>query len=73
MEETNYHQTSADATNAENHSYLSKKTWASKLRLWQVADLQQPNRLTSMMTRPFIYATFPVVVFCGFSYGSSLV
>lgn len=50
-----------------------RKTYFDKLKLFQKADLQKPNELKGMMTRPLIFATFPVIFYAGFSYGSNLV
>lgn len=52
------------------HNY-TPKTYLAKLKLWQKQD--KPNELLGMITRPFVYLSFPVVVFCGFYYGASLV
>ncbi|KAF2644237.1 serine/threonine kinase 16 [Massarina eburnea CBS 473.64] len=51
----------------------SRKTYLSKLALYQTSDLQKPNQLPGMMTRPLIYLSFPVILYAGFSYGSNLV
>jgi hypothetical protein len=50
-----------------------RKTYLDKLKLIQVSDLHKPNQLKGMMTRPLIFATFPVIFYAGFSYGSNLV
>ncbi|MCJ1237189.1 hypothetical protein MMC14_005174 [Varicellaria rhodocarpa] len=58
----------------QGHSIPSStKTYLQKLALFQKADLEQPNRLYGMMTRPLIFLTFPVIFYAGFSYGSNLV
>ena len=58
----------------QGHSISSStKTYLQKLALFQKADLEQPNRLYGMMTRPLIFLTFPVIFYAGFSYGSNLV
>ncbi|KIW21959.1 uncharacterized protein PV07_12635 [Cladophialophora immunda] len=65
----------SDSTAAFGHAGSlprTKKTWFDKCRLWQEADLPKPNQLGSMVKRPFVYTTFPVIAFCGFSYGASL-
>lgn len=49
------------------------KSFAQKLKLWQSADLEKPNRIGDMILRPLQYFSFPVIFFCGFYYGSSLV
>jgi hypothetical protein len=50
-----------------------RKTYLDKIKLFQTADLQKPNQLLGMMTRPLKFATFPVIFYAGFSYGSNLV
>lgn len=50
-----------------------RKTYFDKLKLFQKSDLQKPNELKGMMTRPLMFATFPVIFYAGFSYGSNLV
>ncbi|KAK6379067.1 hypothetical protein LTS17_006771 [Exophiala oligosperma] len=49
------------------------KTYLTKLQLWQKEDLRKENQFWGMVKRPLIYLRFPVIVFCGFYYGSSLV
>lgn len=49
------------------------KTYLTKLQLWQKEDLRKENHFWGMVKRPLIYLRFPVIVFCGFYYGSSLV
>ncbi|KAK9234239.1 major facilitator superfamily domain-containing protein [Lipomyces kononenkoae] len=48
-------------------------TLAKKLRLFQPGVFSHPNRIHRMMVRPLVFLSFPVIVFAGFSYGSSLV
>jgi hypothetical protein len=50
-----------------------RKTYIDKIKLYQTADLQKPNELLGMMTRPLKFSTFPVIFYAGFSYGSSLI
>jgi hypothetical protein len=50
-----------------------RKTYLDKLKLFQAADLEKPNHLLAMMTRPLLFLTFPVISYAGFSYGSNLV
>jgi hypothetical protein len=50
-----------------------RKTYLDKLKLIQASDLHKSNQLKGMMTRPLIFATFPVIFYAGFSYGSNLV
>ncbi|KAF2710562.1 MFS general substrate transporter [Pleomassaria siparia CBS 279.74] len=50
-----------------------QKTYLDKIKLFQKADLQKSNQLVGMMTRPLKFATFPVIAYAGFSYGSNLV
>ncbi|KAJ4291755.1 hypothetical protein N0V90_009650 [Kalmusia sp. IMI 367209] len=51
----------------------TRKTYIDKIKFFQTSDLQKPNELKGMMTRPLIFATFPVIFYAGFSYGSNLV
>ena len=44
-----------------------------KLKVFRKQDLRYPNRLKSMVLRPLIFLTFPVILYSGFSYGSNLV
>ncbi|PSN60646.1 MFS transporter-like protein [Corynespora cassiicola Philippines] len=53
-------------------SYKSKTYW-DKIKLFQKTDLEKPNELKAMMTRPLIFLSFPVIFYAGFSYGSNLV
>ncbi|KAK8158883.1 major facilitator superfamily domain-containing protein [Phyllosticta citrichinensis] len=50
-----------------------RKNYLDKIKLWQHADLEKPNELLGMLWRPLIFATFPVIFFSGFTYGSNLV
>lgn len=50
-----------------------RKTYLDKIKLFQISDIRKPNKLKGMMTRPLIFATFPVIFYAGFSYGSNLV
>ncbi|KAF2474854.1 MFS general substrate transporter [Lindgomyces ingoldianus] len=50
-----------------------RKTYLDKIKLFQAADLQNPNELKGMVCRPLIFLTFPVIFYSGFSYGSNLV
>jgi hypothetical protein len=56
----------------ETHMY-TPKTYMDKIKLFQKSDLEKPNELKGMMTRPLIFLTFPVIFYAGFSYGSNLV
>jgi hypothetical protein len=49
------------------------KSYLAKLKLFQTSDLRKPNELKGMMTRPLIFLTFPIILYCGFSYGSNLI
>ena len=51
----------------------SKKSYWSKLKVFDKKALQYPNRLKGMILRPLIFLTFPVVFYAGFSYGSNLI
>ena len=51
----------------------TRKTYLTKLKLFQTSDLRKPNQLKGMVTRPLLFATFPVIFYAGFSYGSNLV
>ncbi|KAF2014697.1 MFS transporter [Aaosphaeria arxii CBS 175.79] len=57
---------------SQNHTYKLKSYW-DKINLVQRSDLQKPNELRGMATRPLIFLTFPVIFYAGFSYGSNLV
>jgi hypothetical protein len=62
------------ATAASSHPLpVKRKTYLDKVKLFQATDLQKPNELKGMMTRPLIFLTFPVIFYAGFSYGSNLV
>jgi MFS family permease len=50
-----------------------RRTYLDKIKIFQPADLRKPNELKGMITRPLIFATFPVIFYAGFSYGSSLI
>ncbi|KAH7132309.1 serine/threonine kinase 16 [Dendryphion nanum] len=62
----------ASTTLTTPHPY-KRKTYLDKLKLFQASDLQKPNELKGMITRPLIFLTFPVILYAGFSYGSNLV
>jgi hypothetical protein len=61
------------ATAASASPAFKKKTYIDKIKLFQSSDLQKPNELRGMMTRPLIFLSFPVIFYAGFSYGSNLV
>lgn len=54
-------------------THTKQKTYLDKIKLFQSADLNKPNHLVGMVTRPLIFLTFPVIAYAGFSYGSNLV
>jgi hypothetical protein len=62
----------SSAVSSRSPSYKCK-TYLDKIKLFQKSDLQKPNQLVGMMTRPLKFATFPVIFYAGFSYGSNLV
>lgn len=47
-----------------------RKTYWDKLKLFGPS---KPNQLWTMMKRPFIFTSLPVVVYCGFAYGCTVV
>jgi len=47
----------------------SRKTYWQKLSLFYKP---KRNLLWTMMKRPFLFFTLPVVVYCGFTYGASI-
>lgn len=51
----------------------TRKTWFDKLRLLNTEHLRYPNRSKNMIIRPFIFLSFPVISYAGFSYGSNLI
>ena len=50
-----------------------RKAWSDKLKLFNKRDLRYPSGLGSMIIRPLIFLSFPVISYAGFSYGSNLV
>ena len=52
---------------------LKRKSFYTKLKVFDKQELRYPNRLKSMALRPLIFLSFPVISYAGFSYGSSLV
>ena len=52
---------------------MPTKSFYSKLKVFDTQALGYPNRLKSMVLRPLIFLSFPVIFYAGFSYGSSLV
>jgi MFS family permease len=48
------------------------KTYWNKIALFQSSDLRKPNELKGMVTRPLVFLSFPVVAFCGLTYGFNL-
>ena len=60
----------ADNCDYKNHQ---KKSYISKLKVFESKSLTYPNRLRGMVLRPLIFLTFPVILYSGFSYGSNLV
>lgn len=81
MEETNFlrHETieviSDEYRNPEKTAlpiFDKTKTCWDKMKLFQLADLQKPNEIKGMMLRPLVFSTFPVIFFCGFTYGFNL-
>lgn len=51
------------------HAY-TRKSYLQKLKL---TDKKRPFHLPRLMVRPLLLFQFPVVVYCGFTYGSFLV
>ncbi|KAK7510693.1 serine/threonine kinase 16 [Phyllosticta citriasiana] len=58
---------------SEPSTARKRKNYLDKVKLWQKADLEKPNELLGMVRRPLIFATFPVIFFSGFTYGSNLI
>ena len=54
-------------------SATTTKSFPAKLSLVHRRSLAQPNRLFQMAYRPLYLLTFPIVTWCGFTYGSGLV
>lgn len=50
-----------------------KKSYWTKLKVFDKEVLRYPNHLKGMFLRPLIFLKFPVVVYSGFSYGSNLI
>ena len=63
------------AIDAEKYDYKNhqKKSYLSKLKVFESKSLTYPNHLKGMILRPLIFLTFPVILYSGFSYGSNLV
>jgi hypothetical protein len=53
--------------------YGKQKTYFDKIKLLRTYDLKKPNHLLSMVKRPLVFLSFPVIFYAGFSYGSNLV
>jgi MFS family permease len=53
--------------------YGKQKTYFDKVKLFRTYDIKKPNHLLSMMKRPLVFLSFPVIFYAGFSYGSNLV
>ncbi|PVI01321.1 MFS general substrate transporter [Periconia macrospinosa] len=62
-----------ETTSAPEPPPAQRKTYLDKIKIFQASDLRKPNELIGMMTRPLVFATFPVIFYAGFSYGSNLV
>ena len=65
----------ADMETAQSTSppVWKRKSYLDKLKIWQSSDINKPNHLVGMVSRPLIFLTFPVIAYAGFSYGSNLV
>ncbi|TDZ35036.1 putative MFS-type transporter [Colletotrichum spinosum] len=50
----------------------SRKTFVDKLKLFNKGDFDHQASLRGMVVRPFLYLSFPVIVFSGFMYGAIL-
>ena len=61
---------SVSSTVATNHS---KKSYWSKLKVFDTKVLRYPNHITGMVLRPIIFLSFPVLFYSGFCYGSNLI
>lgn len=59
-----------DPPSAAPSTNYHRKTYLQKLSL---LDKPRPNTILTMMYRPLIFLSFPVVAYAGFSYGSSLI
>jgi hypothetical protein len=60
-------------TPASETSEYPRTSYLQKLRLWRTQDLQQPNRLWSMVWRPIEFFSYPVIVYSGICYGCTVV
>lgn len=57
-------------TSVESDTVYTKKTYLQKLSLF---GKPRPNKLLTMMWRPFTFVTLPVIVYSGFAYGCTVV
>ena len=55
---------------ATNHV---RKSYWSKLKVFDTKVLRYPNHLKGMVLRPLIFLSFPVIFYSGFCYGSNLI
>ncbi|RDW87886.1 hypothetical protein BP5796_03580 [Coleophoma crateriformis] len=57
------------ATAINTHNMYHEKSYWQKLSL---LGKPQPNKLSTMIKRPFTFVSLPVIVYCGFSYGCTV-
>lgn len=62
-----------EATESSLSPTKKQKTYLDKLKLWQAAGSRKSGPFWSMVTRPLVFLSFPVIFYAGFSYGSNLV
>ena len=64
--------TVADVEHKSNKD-VRQRTYLNKLKVFDRQELLYPNRLRRMVIRPFVFLSFPVIFYAGFSYGASLI
>lgn len=62
----------ASAPGTESQRPQSQLTFWGKLALFKPKHLQNDSKILDSIRRPFIFFTFPGVVFAGFSYGAAV-
>jgi len=61
------------SSDLETKREFPKKSYLQKLKLFDGKAFRYPNRILDMILRPLSFLTFPIIVYAGISYGSTIV
>jgi hypothetical protein len=69
-EEKGAHTASVSPASPPTGEVYRRMTYLDKLKLFGTS---KPFQLWTLMKRPFVFLSFPVVVYCGFAYGCTVI